>query len=122
MLDQLSDPRTWLLVLVISIVGVISKSIYYFIGREGKDKALEKTDKISPERWDELAERYEKGGSKTLIFGSIPVVGPVLAAIAGAFHTNFLLLVFWVMLSGIIRNWILVLVFNATLSLLPFTS
>ena len=122
MLDQLSDPRTWLLVIVISIVGVISKSIYFFIGRGGKDKALEKTDKISPERWDELEERYKRSGSKALIFGSIPVVGPVLAAIAGAFHTHFLLLVFWVMLSGIIRNWILVLVFNATFSLLPFTS
>jgi membrane protein YqaA with SNARE-associated domain len=54
---------------------------------------------------------YQRLGPLPLLVASIPIIGTVLtlgAGMSGVGRNSFL---FWVMVSKVIRNWILVLLF-----------
>jgi membrane protein YqaA with SNARE-associated domain len=118
-MEGLLDPTMWIMVLIVSMVGVIAKLAYYNIGKRGRDSVLEHIPKITPERWDSLATTYAKRGSVLLLLASIPIAGSAMTAAAGAFETRVGTFVILVFISNFIRNWLLVIVFGRTLSLLP---
>lgn len=119
--SAITDPQLWLLVLAVTALGLLSKLVYYNIGRKGVDYVLERIPSITIERWQQVENRYAQSGSKVLFFSSVPGVGSVITAAAGVLGIELHKFIFWVLISTLIRNWILVLFFGGAISLLPFT-
>ncbi|HUS94064.1 MAG TPA: hypothetical protein VMZ24_02680 [Patescibacteria group bacterium] len=117
----LIDSSMWTMVIIVSLLGVFTKLAYYNIGKRGKDSALEHIPRVTPEQWERLEVGYQKRGSVILLLASIPVVGSAITAVAGAFETGMATFVILVLISNLIRNWLLVVVFGQTLALLPIS-
>ena len=109
MLDLLTDPKIWLVVLVLSVWGSVARLPNYFLGNRGKEQIETLYPRIKPETWQRVLGYYERLGPLPLLISSIPLIGSLLtvtAGMAGIRRNSFL---FWVGVSKIIRNWILVL-------------
>jgi membrane protein YqaA with SNARE-associated domain len=119
-MDKLLDPTLWFMVIVVSIVGVATKLVYYRIGSRGKDSVVDHVPRLTPERWEQVKEQYNHRGALALLLASIPVIGSALAAAAGVFSTSLGTFVILVLVSNLIRNWIIVFLFGQTISYLPF--
>jgi membrane protein DedA with SNARE-associated domain len=120
-MEGLLDPTMWIMVLIVSLVGVVTKLAYYNVGKRGRDSVLEHIPRITPERWESLETSYEKRGSIMLLLASIPIVGSAIAAAAGTFEARVGTFVILVLISNLIRNWLLVFVFGQTLARLPIS-
>jgi membrane protein YqaA with SNARE-associated domain len=110
LIDVLTDPQIWLIVLVISILGSLARLANFYAGRRGKEKIETVFTQIKPETWDNVLGAYQRLGPLPLLVASIPFIGTVLtigAGMAGIGRNSFIL---WVMSSKVIRNWILVLI------------
>jgi membrane protein YqaA with SNARE-associated domain len=84
---------------------------YYYAGLHGKDVIESIYPQIEPERWERILRLYQRFGRLPLLIASIPIVGTLLtvgAGMAGISRNSFL---FWVAVSKVIRNWILIVVF-----------
>jgi len=115
MIDLLSDPKLWLLVLLLSIWGSLARLPNYYLGQRGKEKIETLYPRIKPETWERVLGYYERLGPIPLLVSSIPLIGSVLtiaAGMAGIGRNSFL---FWVSVSKIIRNWILVFLISGLL-------
>lgn len=111
MIDLLSDPELWLLILGASILGAFARLANYYAGLRGKEIIEKIYPQIEPERWDRVLRLYQRLGRLPLLISSIPIIGTLLtvgAGMAGISRNSFL---FWVTVSKIIRNWILVFLF-----------
>jgi membrane protein YqaA with SNARE-associated domain len=110
MIDVLTDPQIWLVILVISGLGSLARLANFYAGQRGKDKIEAVYKPIKPQTWENVLGYYRRMGPLPLLVASIPFVGTVLtigAGMAGIGRNSFLL---WVMISKVIRNWILVLI------------
>jgi membrane protein YqaA with SNARE-associated domain len=110
LIDVLTDPQIWLIVLVISILGSLARLANFYAGRQGKEKIETVFTQIKPETWEKVLGSYRRLGPLPLLVASIPFIGTVLtigAGMAGIGRNSFIL---WVMISKVIRNWILVLI------------
>lgn len=110
MVDVLTDPKIWLLILVLSVVGAFARLANYYLGLRGRDTIETIYPRIKPQTWSRVLRFYGKFSTLPLLLASIPFIGTVLtvgAGMAGVSRNGFL---FWVIVSKIIRNWILVLV------------
>jgi membrane protein YqaA with SNARE-associated domain len=110
MIDVLTDPQIWLVILVISGLGSLARLANFYAGQRGKDKIEAVYTQIKPETWKNVLGYYRRMGPLPLLVASIPFVGTVLtigAGMAGIGRNSCLL---WVMISMVIRNWILVLI------------
>jgi membrane protein YqaA with SNARE-associated domain len=108
MIDLLSDPKIWALVVGASILGAFARLANYYAGLRGKEVIEKIYPQIEPERWQRILRLYERLGKLPLLISSIPIIGTLLtvgAGMAGISRNSFL---FWVAFSKIIRNWILV--------------
>jgi membrane protein YqaA with SNARE-associated domain len=111
MIDVLTDPKIWLLILFLSFVGALARLANYYAGQRGKETIESIYPRIKPETWERVITSYRRLGPLPLLVASIPIIGTVLtlgAGMSGVGRTSFL---FWVMVSKVIRNWILVLLF-----------
>jgi len=109
MIDLLSDPKIWLVVLILSVWGSVARLPNYYLGNRGKEQIETLYPRIKPEMWQRALGSYERLGPLPLLISSIPILGSFLtvaAGMAGIRRNSFL---FWVGVSKIIRNWILVL-------------
>ena len=110
MVDVLTDPQIWLLILFLSALGSLVRLANFYAGKRGKDKIEEVYTRIKPETWENVLGYYKRLGPLPLLIASIPLIGTVLtigAGMAGIGRNSFIL---WVMISKVIRNWILVLI------------
>ena len=108
MIDVLTDPQIWLLILVISALGSLARLANFYAGQRGKEKIEAVYTKIKPETWENVLGYYRRMGPLPLLVASIPFIGTVLtigAGMAGISRANFLI---FVLFSKIIRNWLLV--------------
>ena len=110
------------MVFIVSLVGVVTKLVYYNVGKLGKDAVLEHIPRMTPENWESLEANYKKRGSVMLLLASIPVIGSATAAGAGAFETRIGTFVVLVFISNLIRNWLLIFVLGQTFTMLPIIS
>lgn len=117
--DQLSDPNLWTVILLISVIGVFSKLVYYQVGKRGSQAVAERVPQVSRERLGQINGWYQRHGSRVLAISSVPGIGSALAATAGIVGVRLLIFVIWVFFSGLVRNWLVVILFGQTLSLLP---
>ena len=100
------------MVVIISVVGVLTKLVYFRIGTGGREAILEHIPSLEPERLESIEERYNQGGSGMLLLSSIPGLGSAIAASAGLFHTPLLTFIILVLISNLIRNLLVVFVFG----------
>jgi membrane protein YqaA with SNARE-associated domain len=109
MIDVLTDPQIWLLILLISVLGSLARLANFYAGQRGKEMIEAVYTQIKPETWENVLGSFRRMGPLPLLVASIPFIGTVLtigAGMAGIGRNSFLL---WVMISKVIRNWILVL-------------
>jgi membrane protein YqaA with SNARE-associated domain len=110
MIDALTDPKIWLLILVFSVLGALARLTNYYAGNRGKDTIENFAPGVKQETWDRVLKWYQRLGPLPLLISSIPLIGTVLtigAGMAGIGRNSFLV---WVVVSKVIRNWILVLI------------
>ena len=110
MIDVLTDPEIWLVILAISALGSLARLANFYAGQQGKEKIEAVYTRIKPETWENALGYYRRLGSLPLLVSSIPLIGTVLtigAGMAGIGRNSFLL---WVMIRKVLRNWILVLI------------
>ena len=110
MIDLLTDPQIWLVILFISALGSLARLANFYAGRRGKDKIEEIYTRIKPETWDRVLGSYQRLGPLPLLVASIPIIGTVLTIAAGMAGIGRNSFIFWVVISKVIRNWILVLI------------
>lgn len=121
-MDKLMNPGLWMMVLIISVVGVITKLVYYRIGILGKNTVSEHIPSLTDERWESIKNQYDNYGPVVLLLASIPAIGSAVAAAAGVFNIAIGTFILIVLISNLIRNWILVFVVGQSLNLLPIFS
>ncbi|HET6443708.1 MAG TPA: hypothetical protein VFI27_03930 [candidate division Zixibacteria bacterium] len=111
MVSVLTDPKIWLVILILSILGAFARLANYYAGQHGRDTIESLYPRIGPDTWDRVLQAYGHLGRLPLLVASIPIIGTLLtvgAGMIGVSRTSFLV---WVTLSKVIRNWILVLLF-----------
>jgi len=109
-MDALDNLGLWFVVILISLIGVLNKLLYFKIGEEGRQAIAEHIPRLEPEQLESVERRYQEGGSRLLLLSSIPALGSAIAAAAGLFETplpRFVLLVF---ISSLVRNILILIV------------
>lgn len=112
------DVKIWLLVLVISTLGTVAALSFYYLGKRGTEAVLERFPQLKEERWEEVQDLYQEHGAGLLLLSSIPMVGGLLIAAAGAFGIGVSSFLLWVLASRVVRNWLVLLLFDQTLGFL----
>jgi membrane protein YqaA with SNARE-associated domain len=107
----------WLLVLAISALGTVTTLAYYYLGKQGAKAVLDRVPQITEERWDRAENLYQEYGSKLLFLSALPMVGVILQSAAGALGVGLVVYVVWVLIGRLVRNWVLLLLFNQALGL-----
>lgn len=116
-IDQLTDPHLWAVILLISLIGVVSKLVYYQVGKSGSHAVAERVPQVTPDRLSQVSAWFDRHGSRVLAISSVPGIGSALATVAGIAGIRILVFVIWVFFSGLVRNWLVVIIFGQTLSL-----
>ena len=112
------DPKLWLLILLISILGTIPLLTCYAVGRRGTRAVMERFPQITDERWAQTHEIYTKHGTGLVLFTAVPMLGIVLSAAAGAFGIRPFSFGLWVFVGRLARNWLTLLLFDQTMQVL----
>lgn len=113
----LLDPKLWLLVVVLSALGTVVALTYYYLGQRGVEAVLERFPRLEEEKWNRVEHLYEKHGSGLAFLASVPVVGIMFATVAGAVGIRLFTFSVLVLLGRLLRNWIIVLFFDQTLTI-----
>lgn len=108
MLELLSNPQLWLLIIVLSIIGSFTRLPNYYAGLRGKDVITSLYPRIEATTWEKVAAWYQKLGPIPLLVASIPIIGSLLTVGAGIANVDRSRFLIFVAISKIIRNWILV--------------
>ena len=108
MIDVLMDPQIWLVVLVMSALGAFGRLANFYAGSRGKEAIINFYPRIKPETWDKVLKWYQRLGPVPLLIASIPIIGTLLTISAGMVGIGRNSFLFWVALSKVIRNWLLV--------------
>ena len=106
---DLMDIRLWLLVLLVSAVGLAEKLAIYRAGRRTTEADLASLPGVTQERRARLEEMFHTRGSYILLLASIPGIGAAMTAVAGHVGVTTVAFVLWVTISILIRNWLIVL-------------
>lgn len=100
----------WLLVILVSLLGVIGNLTLYKLGKEGHEAVASRFPRIAPARFRRAGELFETRGSWILLLSSVPGLGLLLSTAAGAFGVETHEFLLWVMVSKIVRNWLLLII------------
>ena len=107
---DLTDVRLWLIVLIVSAVGLAEKLAIYRAGQRSAEAGLATSmPGIDGERRAKLETMFETRGTYILLLASIPGIGAAMAAVAGNVGVATATFVLWVAISILIRNWLIVI-------------
>ncbi len=109
-MDLLLDPTAWLIVLLLSILGVVGNLALYHIGKGGVDAIRERFPQVKPEQWQRVKRLYDEHGSLALLLSGLPVLGSLLTTAAGAFDVGLFSFVLFVFIAKLVRNWLIVVI------------
>jgi membrane protein YqaA with SNARE-associated domain len=107
--DDLTDVRLWLFVLMVTVIGLAEKYAIYRAGQLGAETDIPDAMGYSPERRARIKTMLETRGTYILLLASIPGIGAATAAIAGSVGVAIPVFVFWVTISNLVRNWLIVI-------------
>lgn len=100
----------WLLVILLSVLGAVGNLTLYKVGEEGMEAVVSRFPQINPARFHRAGELFETRGSWILLLSSLPGLGLLLSAAAGAFGIRMLVFVLWVVVAKMVRNWLLLII------------
>lgn len=109
-MDLLLEPRAWLVVILVSILGLAGNLALYQLGKRGVDAVRARFPRIKPEQWQRIGSLYEERGSWVLLLSAVPVLGTMLTTAAGAFGVAQPAFIFWVTIAKLLRNWVLAVI------------
>jgi membrane protein YqaA with SNARE-associated domain len=104
------EPWAWLLVILFSLLGVVGNLTLYKLGKEGQEAVASRFPRIDPARFRRAGELFETRGSWILLLSSVPGLGLLLSTAAGAFGVETHEFLLWIMVSKIVRNWLLLII------------
>ena len=82
------EPWAWLLVILLSLLGVVGNLTLYKLGKEGLEAVVSRFPRINPARWQRAGELFETRGSWILLLSCLPGLGLLLSTAAGAFDVK----------------------------------
>jgi membrane protein YqaA with SNARE-associated domain len=100
----------WLLVILLSALGVVGNLTLYKLGKEGQEAVASRFPRIDPARWKRAGELFETRGSWILLLSCLPGLGLLLSTAAGAFGVKTYQFLMWVMVAKMARNWLLLII------------
>jgi membrane protein DedA with SNARE-associated domain len=106
---DLTNLRLWLLVLLVTAVGLAEKLAIYRAGRATAEADLTSMPGVDEERRARLEMMFQTKGTYILLLASIPGVGAAMAAVAGYVGVAIAAFVLWTTISLLVRNWLLVI-------------
>lgn len=109
LVSDLTDLRLWLLVLLVTAVGLAEKLAIYRAGQGTAEADLSSIPGVNQDRRDKFEEMFRTKGSYILLLASIPGIGAAMAAVAGYVGVTTPTFVLWVTISTLTRNWLLVI-------------
>ena len=109
-MELLIEPMAWLIVLLLSGLGVVGNLALYQIGKRGVDAIRERFPQVKQEQWMRVKRLYDEHGSLALLLSGIPVLGSLLTTAAGAFDVQLFPFVVFVFIAKLVRNWLIVVV------------
>jgi membrane protein YqaA with SNARE-associated domain len=111
-MNLLTNPLVWLLVLVLSVAGVGSASIPYYLGKRGMEAVLQRFPRLQEERLERVGGLYREHGSGLLFFSFVPMLGVLLTAGAGIAGVEISTFVLWVLVGRALRNSIVLVLID----------
>ena len=109
-MELLLEPIAWLIVLLLSVLGVVGNLALYQIGKRGVDAIRERFPQVKPEQWQRVKRLYDEHGSLALLLSGVPVLGSLLTTAAGAFNIRLFSFVVFVFVAKFVRNWLIAVV------------
>ena len=83
LIADLNDLRLWILVLIVTAIGLVEKLAFYRAGQRSADADLSSMPSINPERRARVESLFETRGTTILLLGSIPGISAATTAVAG---------------------------------------
>ena len=117
-MNLLVDLRIWGAVALISVLGVGSALIPYYVGKRGMEAVLTRFPRLGEERLKRVKVLYGEHGSGLLFFSFVPMLGVLLTAGAGVVGVQISTFVLWVLVGRILRNTLLLVLVNQGLHIL----
>ena len=109
-MELLVEPAAWLIVLLLSILGVAGNLALYQVGKRGVDAIRERFPQVKDEQWLRVKKLYDEHGSLALLLSGVPLLGSLLTTAAGAFDVRPFSFVVFVFVAKLVRNWLIVVV------------
>jgi membrane protein DedA with SNARE-associated domain len=106
---DLTDVRLWMIVILVTVIGLIEKLAIYRAGQRSVETELSDVLGYSQERQARYEEMFRTRGAYILLLASIPGIGAAMSAVAGFVGVALAPFVIWVTISNLIRNWLIVL-------------
>jgi membrane protein YqaA with SNARE-associated domain len=104
------EPRAWLLVLVLSLLGLAVRLAAYRLGQGGMEAVSDRFPQIKAQQWERGRELLQTRGAWIFVFSGVPGVGIVLVAAAGALEVRLPAFILWVSAGMLVRYWTLLLI------------
>lgn len=102
--------RSWLIVVTLTLLTLISSVAKYRIGRRGLPIVKKHFPQVSEERWDRLGNGFQRWGATVVFFSFMPVLGWVIPPAAGAFGVRFGPFLVFAFLAKLFRYWLLLII------------
>jgi membrane protein DedA with SNARE-associated domain len=117
LLADLTSLRLWIIVLILSAIGIIEKTAIFYAGERKGDAILEDLPGLTLRRKEQTKKLSERWGSKIMILASIPLVGSAVTAVSGIGHARRATFFLLVVISYLIRNWLIIILSGQVLSI-----
>lgn len=114
---DLTDLRLWLIIILVSAIGLAEKLAIYRAGLSTAKADLTNLPGVTNERRARLEQFFQTRGTYILLLASIPGLGSAMAAVAGNVGVAAATFVLWVTISILIRNWLIVILSGQLASL-----
>jgi membrane protein YqaA with SNARE-associated domain len=109
LVTDLTDPRLWIFILIVSAVGLAEKLAIYSAGKRASEADLTGLPGVTEERQARLILTFQTKGTYILLLASIPGIGAAMTAVAGYVGVVTTTFILWVTISILVRNWLIVI-------------
>lgn len=102
--------RSWLIVILLSLLTLIISTAKYQIGRKGLPIVKEHFPQVDDDKWDRLGDSFQRWGAIYVFFSFLPILGWVIPPAAGAFGVRFGPFLVFAFLAKLFRYWLLLFI------------
>ena len=110
MVEVIFDFRAWLIIILLSVLGVPVALGKYYLGQAGYLAVKKRFPQITDDKWHRVKNWYDDHGAKVLLTAGIPGLGMLVITGAGAFGISRNSFLIWTFIGKLIRNVLLFLI------------